>query len=144
MSPAWPRIVTAQADAFVRRCRAEETFQRSFVSRAFIRVFQPEHAAELKRADLAALPGTGKALDSKSTLSLPALHDDHDAGPAVGQAELDHPHAVVKLLKDVGRHIDYLIMADGEDKDEHVDHVARRVMGSSPRFPLTSALWPSY
>lgn len=117
---------------------AEETFQRSFLTRAFIKVFQPQHAKELQRADLDALPQAEKDVGSGSSLSLPRAETsktrESDGTVVIAAREDDDPHhhherAVLSLLRDVRRHLDHLIVSDDDVKDEHVDRVARRVMG---------------
>lgn len=117
---------------------AEETFQRSFLTRAFIRVFRPQHAKELQHADLDALPQAEKDVGSGSSLSLPRAETgktrESDGGTVIAAREEDdrhehHEKAVLSLLRDIRRHLDHLIVSDDDVKDEHVDRVARRVMG---------------
>lgn len=120
------------------RAPAEETFQRSFLTRAFIKVFQPQHAKELQHADLDTLPQAEKDVGSGSSLSLARAETgktrESEGTVIVAAREDDDPHhhherAVLSLLRDVRRHLDHLIVSDDDVKDEHVDRVARRVMG---------------
>ncbi|KAG0662125.1 hypothetical protein C6P46_003518 [Rhodotorula mucilaginosa] len=122
------------ADAYTSRFK--ETFQRSFLTRAFIKVFQPQHAKELQHADIDVLPQAEKDGGSGSSLSLPRAETgktrDSD-GTVIPAREDDdrhdhHERAVLSLLRDVRRHLDHLIVSDDDVKDEHVDRVARRVM----------------
>ncbi|GAA5864245.1 hypothetical protein JCM3774_001268 [Rhodotorula dairenensis] len=125
-------LFSVLADAYTNRFK--ETFQRSFLTRVFIKVFQPQHAEELQQADLDALPRADKDAGSSSSLSLPRADTGktREAGDVVVPvSECDdrhHERAILSLLRDVRRHIDHLIVADDEIKDEHVDRIARRVM----------------
>ncbi|GAA5983873.1 hypothetical protein JCM10908_005958 [Rhodotorula pacifica] len=120
------------ADAYSNRFK--ETFQRSFLTRAFIKVFDSQRAEELAKADLEALPRADGDAGSGSSLSLPRA----DTGKtresdetAVAHREHDERHqerAVLSLLQDVRRHLDHLIVSDDDVRDEHVDRVTRRVM----------------
>lgn len=133
-SPFW---INRDAMAEAARVLSEETFQRSFLTRAFIKVFQPQHAKELQHADIDVLPQAEKDGGSGSSLSLPRAETgktrDSD-GTVIPAREDDdrhdhHERAVLSLLRDVRRHLDHLIVSDDDVKDEHVDRVARRVMG---------------
>jgi len=135
---------------------AEETFQRSRVNRLWIRLTHPSHkiADELAREESQGFPRAPTTRPSTPTSSRPADgpgKDYPELAPAPssstatkgadGLTDLSSQDKMLELLRLTRQHLDRLILADGDEKDEHLDRVVRKVMGafSSPSLSCSSA-----
>ncbi|GAA5843546.1 hypothetical protein JCM9279_000788 [Rhodotorula babjevae] len=134
-------LFSVLADAYTSRFK--ETFQRSWVNRLWIRLTHPAHkvADELAREESQACPRAPATRPSTPTSSRP--HDGQgkeflELAPARssstatkggrGSTELSPQAKMLELLQLTRQHLDRLILADGDEKDEHLDRVVRKVM----------------
>ncbi|GAA5935815.1 hypothetical protein JCM3775_007337 [Rhodotorula graminis] len=140
-------LFSVLADAYTSRFK--ETFQRSWVNRLWIRLTQPSHevADELAREESQAFPKAPATRPSTPTSSeraakgpgkeYPELAPAPSSSTATkgggvgaggGSSELSSQDKMLELLRLTRQHLDRLILADGDEKDEHLDRVVRKVM----------------
>ncbi|GAA5896777.1 hypothetical protein JCM8208_007085 [Rhodotorula glutinis] len=136
-------LFSVLADAYTSRFK--ETFQRSWLNRLWIRLTKPSHkvADELAREESQAFPRAPATRPSTPTSERPAEGPGKEypelapapssstatkGGGGGGSAELSPQDKMLELLQLTRQHLDRLILADGDEKDEHLDRVVRKVM----------------
>ncbi|BGP48693.1 Potassium channel [Rhodotorula kratochvilovae] len=120
------------ADAYTSRFK--ETFQRSVLNRLWIKLTRPprDAAAEIEREEERAAfpsPPQGSRAGTPDRGEGSGKVKEHADTAGRGGAGDEQREKLLAHLVRTRQHLDHLILADGEAKNEHVDAVVRRVMG---------------